>query len=386
MIRIHVLSERAVNQNTRAFLSPIIWNRRRILDRGLSVRIFYEPTPDIGDCDVLAINGKYWSGPWDERRDQALAWLAALKGDVGRIIFFDRSSTAGHLIVDVLPLVDTYCKTILYRDRAVYLRPLYGSRLFCDHYHQELGLEDDEPTFSTAAPDLASLDKLEGSWNTGLVNYSLHGPRLATLFSHLPLRAFLAPPTTFYEPSISRAVDVTCRMGLHYKYNTVAYQRRKMAELLAHHRKTDRIGKTAYFKELRNSKVVASPFGSSEINYRDFETFICGALLLKPDMSHIESYPDLYHPGETFVAHSWDFEDLEDAIEEILSHYDRFVEIARAGQDLYRWHVASDEGHEAFVDRFERLMRGQPPAHDAADHGLGSPRAVTPARNQQKPF
>ena len=99
-------------------------------------------------------------------------------------------------------------------------------------------------------------------------------------------------------------------MGLHYKYETVAYQRKKTAQLLASYRRTDRLAKSAYFRELRNSKIVASPFGLSEINYRDFETFICGALLLQPDMSHIETYPDLYCPGETFVSHGWDFDNL----------------------------------------------------------------------------
>jgi len=363
VILVHVLSERPVNQNTRAFLSPIIWNQLRIREHGLSVRVFFKPTPDIGDCDVLVINGKYWSGPWENRREEAVAWLTTIRDAVQRIVFFDRSSTAGHLLVELLPLVDAYCKTVLYRDRTNYLRPIYGSRLFSDYYHRKLGLEDETPNFSSTAPDMASLDKLQGSWNTGLGNYSLHGPRLARLYGHLPLRAFLAPPRRFHAPSASRSLDVTCRMGLHYKYETVAYQRKKTAQLLAPYRRTDRLAKSAYFRELRNSRIVASPFGTSEINYRDFETFICGALLLKPDMSHIETYPDLYRPGETFVSHGWDFDDLEDVIEEVLSNYDRYVDVARAGQDLYRWHVASEPGHEAFVDRFVRIAQG-PPKND----------------------
>jgi len=358
VIRVHILSEPPVNQNTRAFLSPIIWNRHRIRERELSVHIFFKLTPEIGDCDVLAINGKYWTGPWETRRDDAIAWLTDLRKQVRRIVFFDRSSTAGHLITDVLPLVDAYCKTVLYRDRRHYLRPLYGSRLFSDYYHQSLGLVDEVPTFSSAAPDLASLDILQGSWNTGLVNYSLHGPRLGSLYSRLPWRVLLGPPRKFHAPSPSRAIDVTCRMGLSYKYETLAYQRKKTAQLLARYRRTDRIAKPAYFRELQNSKIVASPFGSSEINYRDFEAFICGVLLLKPDMSHIETYPDLYQPDETFVSHGWDFDDLEAVIDEVLSNYSRYVEIARAGQDLYRWHVASDAGQEAFADCFKRIIEG----------------------------
>ena len=364
MIRVHILSERLVNQNTRAFLAPLIWNQQRIKTRGISIHFYFEQTPEIAECDVLAINGKYWNGPWEKRQQEAIVWLSQMREKVRRIVFFDRSSTAGHILMDVMPLVDAYCKTALYKNRKCYLRPLYGSRLFTDHYHRTLDLIDKTPTFSAFAPDLKSLEKLHNSWNTGFANYSLLGPRLGTLYNQIPWRRLLAPPRKFYPPSKHRNIEISCRIGLSYKYATLAYQRKKIAELLASYRRTDRIAKLEYFRELKNSKIVASPFGTSEINYRDFETFICGAVLLKPDMSHIDTYPNLYKTGQTYVAHSWDFDDLESTVDEVLSNYQDHIEIAFAGQDLYRWHVANEEGQEAFVDQFNSIIRTLPGTHN----------------------
>ncbi len=148
-----------------------------------------------------------------------------------------------------------------------------------------------------------------------------------------------------------------CRMGLSYSRQTVAYQRQQIARLLADHQRTDRVSKWAYFQEMRNSRIVVSPFGYNEINYKDFETFICGALLLKPDMSHIETYPDYFRDGETFVSHSWSLDDVTEKVDEVLANYQRYLPIARAGQELYRHYVASPAGDAEFADRFAAQMQ-----------------------------
>ncbi len=359
MIRVHVLSERPVNQNTRAFLSPVIWNRRRIRQHGISVRFFFEATEDIGDCDILAVNSKFWSATSQSGRDAAAEWLSRMKEQTARLVFFDRSSTAGHITTELLPIVDVYCKTTLFKDRTIYRQPLYASRLFCHYYHTEFGVDDDEPTYSSAVADTTLLDKLRLSWNTSLANYSLLGPRLAMLYDRIPFRALLAPTRNFYAPSAARSIDVNCRMALKYKYNSLGYQRKTISQILSNYHETERIPKYKYFNELRNSKIVSSPFGSSEINYKDFESFISGAILLKPNMDHMDTYPNLYRDGETFVSHRWDFEDVMDKIDDILSNHAQYLDIAHEGQETYRRSVATAEGQEEFAHRFADLLIGR---------------------------
>ena len=136
----------------------------------------------------------------------------------------------------------------------------------------------------------------------------------------------------------------------------MAYQRRRIAELLVSHRRTERVSKIAYGRELRQSRVAMSPFGYSEINYKDFEVFLAGAVLLKPDMGHLDTWPDYYRPGETYVAHRWDLSDVESNVEIILSNPAWAQSIARAGQEAYRWHLREAEGRIAFADRFARII------------------------------
>jgi len=146
-------------------------------------------------------------------------------------------------------------------------------------------------------------------------------------------------------------------MGLTYKYETVAYQRRRIAEILTAHRRTDRISKFAYARELRQSQIVASPFGYSEVNYKDFETFLAGAALLKPDMSHLETYPDLFQEGETYIAHRWDFADLQEKIDGLLEDRTRRLAIAEAGQQLYRAVTVGRAAREHFAGYVDALLR-----------------------------
>ncbi len=67
-----------------------------------------------------------------------------------------------------------------------------------------------------------------------------------------------------------------------------------------------------YIRELINSKLCISPFGYGEVCWRDFEAILAGSLLIKPDMSHLVTKPNIYIPYETYVPINWDYSDLEE--------------------------------------------------------------------------
>jgi hypothetical protein len=75
-----------------------------------------------------------------------------------------------------------------------------------------------------------------------------------------------------------------------------------------------RISYGQYIKELRNSKLCISPFGYGEICWRDFEAMATGALLLKPDVSHLRLANDYFRPFETYVPLRWDLSDLDEKV------------------------------------------------------------------------
>ena len=354
--RINILTCPMNDQNVRAFLAPLLANRRLFLDSGIQFHLFHRPTVELNDCDVLLINSAFWQGPWIDHRSQALGLIARLVERTPEVLFFDRSSTSSTVISDILPLVKRYYKTNLLNDRSLYQKRLYGQRQFTDYYHQTNGVVDPEPTWSMPVKNAAELAKLRLSWNTAFMNYSFLGPRISALYKYVPFSPLLRSTRKFKYPSLNRGIDVSCRMGLVYKYETVAHQRRRLAETLHYYRRTNRISKFAYYRELRNSKIATSPFGYSEVNYKDFEIFISGVLLLKPDMSHLETYPNFYQPDVTYVAHDWDLNDIEKKIEIILSDYSHYLQIAENGQNQYRDHTVGRAAHERFVNYFLDLL------------------------------
>lgn len=355
MTVVHVLTEPPVNQNTAAFLSPMIWNAEQLRRRGIRLRLFYRPEPALKSCDILLVSSKIWPGPWEVQRDRALALLAELRRGP-QLVYFDRSSTPGSILGDVLAHVDGYTKTSMYADRSLYLRRVYGGRLFSEYYRDASRVDDADDPYTPPALKAEEVARVQVAWNTGLTSYSLSGPRRASLYRFLPARTLFSPPRRLHSPLTARPVAVSCRMGVTYRYATVAHQRRRMAEILASHRRTERISKAAYFRELAASRVVASPFGYSEINYKDFETFVCGAALLKPNMDHLETWPNYFVPGQTYLSHRWDLSDVEAQLAEAEANPDMRLAVAQRAQDLYRWHVAHPDGGEAFVERFARLI------------------------------
>ncbi|MFQ6016727.1 MAG: glycosyltransferase [Kiloniellaceae bacterium] len=356
MIRVHVLTDRMSSHNTRAFLIPLLRNRGRLQDLGIALDIFYRVEPALRECDAIMVNEKYYGARWRSEAERILEELEGFAAATRAVLYCDIRASTGLIRADVLPRVTLYLKSQLLRDRSLYAKSFYGGRIFTDYYHRTAGVIDSRPQYSSPVTDPAQLKKLRISWNMGLVNYRVLGSRLATLYRHLPLKAPLHWSGGFCSPSTDRPQVASCRIGTSYDRETVAHQRLAIRDALRTHVATKWVSRREYLRELTRSKVAVSPFGWGEYTVRDYEAFLCGALLLKPDMSHLETYPDFYQDGKTMVAHRWDLCDLEEKLEIILADYDDYVTIAQAGQELYRHHFATREGREEFACCFHGIV------------------------------
>lgn len=96
-----------------------------------------------------------------------------------------------------------------------------------------------------------------------------------------------------------------------------------------------------------------SPFGWGEICYRDFETLISGAVLIKPSMEHLQTYPNIYIPNETYIPVDWNLSDLEEKLEDLLNNYTSYKHIAENAQELYKTNINSAQ---LFVDCVKRMI------------------------------
>jgi hypothetical protein len=83
-----------------------------------------------------------------------------------------------------------------------------------------------------------------------------------------------------------------------------------------------------YVDILRRSKMTLSPFGMGEVCFRDFEIIQFGSIMIKPDMSNVITYPNIYIPYETYIPVKLDWSDLNEQIHYVLENYNECKDIA----------------------------------------------------------
>jgi len=113
-----------------------------------------------------------------------------------------------------------------------------------------------------------------------------------------------------------------------------------------------RVDQQDYYQEMRTSRICVSPFGFGELCWRDFETVLMGSLLVKPDMSHIRTEPDIFVPFQTYVPCRWDFSDLAEVCERYLKDDEaRNAIINRAYDQLSGYYTRFD-----FIKSFQSIL------------------------------
>lgn len=82
-----------------------------------------------------------------------------------------------------------------------------------------------------------------------------------------------------------------------------------------------RVSLNEYNQKMFNSKIIFAPFGYGEMAPRDLEAAMYGSILLKPDMSYLETAPNVFEDGKTYIACKHDYSDIEEKIDYILTNY-----------------------------------------------------------------
>jgi hypothetical protein len=350
--------------NSRAFNCPLLAAGDEFASRGLRLRFVFNPAPGrlkVPAAEIIMINSNVFRPFWRERGDMVLDFLARARAAGRRTVWFDTTDSTWCTQFQVLPLVDVLLKSQILADPLGYLTPTRTGRVFTDSF--DALYQSGECGYSSPPPDLSHLHKLGVSWNSCFENYtqSRHG-LIARIGQRLrPFTANrrggrLAVPFTQTERPCP--VAVSCRIGLgHSRPSIVAHRQAVIAKLTIRGVECGKIPLPAYFRELCAARVGVGPFGAGEITLRDFEIIICGAALLKPDLGHLRTWPDLFRPGETFVAHRWDLSDFDQRLDWLLAHTAESAAIAAAAQDAYQ-RALSPAGMAEFAERLMGKING----------------------------
>lgn len=237
--------------------------------------------------------------------DAALADLVARirrHNPRARLVYLDWfAPTDLRLAARIAPLVDIYLTKHLLRDRGAYGRPTFGDTNLMDHYGRQFGLAHETRHFPLP----------EGFWDKLML-----GPSFATADFMLPVFA------RGRLPEGPRPVDLHARIETR---GTPWYQamRRDCAAAVAGLEGVTCVTGTGirhdlFLAEMRRSKLCFSPFGYGEVCWRDYEAVMTGAVLLKQDMSHVETDPDIFVADETYVPVRWDLADFADKVQWLL--------------------------------------------------------------------
>lgn len=318
--------------------------RRELRESGIQLEFHTDHTSSkLRHADFLLIHSRYFMNGWQdiykrtpENEYQLLLFLSELKKTVGKLIWFDAADSSGSSDFPIIDFVDVFLKKQVLKDKRYYTEKHSGNDLRIWLNNQKL--KTDITEFKPCPKD--QLHKVKLGWNIGLNDYRYFGYKMGRLSNYL---SYYLYPTRFSKVTKERPFDLTFRGSIHHEKdlkNTISYQRNRVLELFDSMNMNiasgPAISKFRYWQEMRKAKLSISPFGWGEICYRDFETFIAGAILVKPSMEHLKTYPQLFIPQETYIPLRWDMEDLEEKLDFAIAQYSYYQQIAENGQERYR--------------------------------------------------
>jgi len=284
--------------------------------------------------DLLIIIRKYHDG---KTPDILIAEeLSKLRRNFSRIIYFDDSAASSVVLFSVFPYVDRYWKRSCLNNHNLYKNAYYGGHLYSQYYHDHYDIDDyNEYFLNPVLTDDECLDKLQIAWNIGIGAYPTSNDRMLNRYYKLVRKITTAmtilPATWPVERIISEYIKdmkvvlsaevsmknktrkISARfISANYR-KSIGFQRELLLsktignDMFLH----GAIGKRDFTIETYNVMAMLSPFGWGEICYRDYEAVLGGSYLIKPDMKHLDTWPNIYQDG-MYHSLDWSLSEVEE--------------------------------------------------------------------------
>ena len=280
-----------------------------------------------------------------DSEEQAIEKIARLRRQVApgvRLVYFDGDDDLCVQWGELLELVDLYVKKHVFADFNQYQQQFVGKNNLTDYVARVSGrsfAENPIPRSGTVSD--RQVGKIFAGYNIGL------DEKITNLFSNSPRAAIrencgcdVSGCMRSRKLAVSTEGEDHCCIGTAYTTG--------ISSVLP----DQRVDQKAYYEEMRSSRICVSPFGYGELCWRDFETVLMGSLLVKPDMSHVHTEPNIFIPGETYVPVRWDYSDLAEVCARYLAEDEERNRVtAQAYRVLSEYYSGS-----AFFKCFSKLL------------------------------
>jgi len=113
-----------------------------------------------------------------------------------------------------------------------------------------------------------------------------------------------------------------------------------------------KISRRVYLSRLLASKIVYSPLGWGEMTMRTMEAIAFKSMLIMPEVNHIDVFPNIFIPYETYIPVKWDLSDLVEKCEYYLNNDAKRLEIVNKASEVFLEEFTS----EKFVKHMESIF------------------------------
>lgn len=239
--------------------------------------------------------------------------LDFLKGINGPYVIVDGQDSASLMgTVEVFNASDAIfmLKSSLYKDRTVYFQENVLGRSYWNHIKSDNHYRVPETT------NFEKIHLLGTNW-------------LSTHFFGIDMQWLTIPKTydvcaLFQYPSLKPTqehghVQHECYDAFRKPIFDVLDEYQKLGVIsIARLSQNERLPQNLYYQKLSQSRILIAPFGYGEMAPRDLESAIFGAILIKPNMDHIETMPNIF-TEETYLKCAHDFSDLNRVLNQAIN-------------------------------------------------------------------
>ena len=282
--------------------------------------------------------------------------LKGYKKNFSKVIYFDDSAAVSHIMFFIIPYVNSYWVRGLLTDLKKYSMSFYGGRTYSQYYSENYRIMDHK-TYLSPSIKGEFPENIKIAWNIGIGMYPSNKnsflssnynklKKISCILSALPSIKAVSLVINQYKKemitTLSKPIDlskrkllISSRFSSKGYYNSISFHRELLLEKIKDNKLfiTGILSHKEYIKECHSVYGILSPFGWGEICYRDYEAIMCGNILIKPDMSHLNTWPNIYG-DDCYLKLDWDFENLEKIGDSLLKEKIVF-ECIKKSRNLY---------------------------------------------------